>query len=239
MAYHNLMPDEMSESTEMYLLRIALLQAAKKPVPVPLLAQELSVSPVSANEMCRKLTEKTLLVYEPYKGVTLTSAGEDLARHVLRLRRLWEVFFVEKLGLPPPKAEDIACRFEHVTPAGLGEQLAAFLDYPAFSPQNQPIPVSDETPPEPDTRPLSRLVAGEGGQIGALALDGPARQFLQSRGVTIGATVLALAVTADGALLLDIDGQPLSLAAGLANGILVYDAPAAIARPGHNTISGE
>lgn len=237
MANHNSIPDEMSESTEMYLLRIALLQAAKKPVPVPLLAQELSVSPVSANEMCRKLTEKALLVYEPYKGVTLTSAGEDLARHVLRLRRLWEVFFVEKLSLSPRQAEDIACRFEHVTPAGLGEQLAAFLDYPALSPQNQPIPASDETPSEPAARPLSTLAAGEGGQIGALTLDGPARQFLRSRGVTIGATVSALALTADGALLLDVDGRQLSLAAGLAAAIFVHNAPAV--QTAQNTASGE
>jgi len=226
MANQNLIIDEMSESTEMYLLRIALLQADKKPVPVPLLAQELSVSPVSANEMCRKLTEKSLLVYEPYKGVTLTPNGEALARHVLRLRRLWEVFFVEKLGVPPHQAEDIACRFEHVTPAGLGEQLAAFLDYPALSPQNQPIPAADDAPPEPDARPLSALVAGERGQISAVALDDPARQFLHSRGIANGAALTVLAVTGDGALLLNIDGGQVSVAAELAAGILVQNAPA-------------
>lgn len=225
MVHQNLIIDEMSESTEMYLLRIALLQADKKPVPVPLLAQELSVSPVSANEMCRKLTEKSLLLYEPYKGVTLTPAGESLARHVIRLRRLWEVFFVQKLGVPPHQAEDVACRFEHVTPAGLGEQLASFLDYPALSPQNQPIPTTDDAPSEPETRPLSTLVAGEERQISAVTLNDPARQFLHSRGITTGVVLRVLAVTGDGALLLDINGQHVSVAAGLAAGILVQNAP--------------
>ena len=145
MAYHNIETNETSESTEMYLLKITWLQAETSPVPVPLLAQELDLSPVSVNEMCRKLVNGGLVAYEPYKGVTLTLAGERLAQTVLRRRRLWEVFFVEKLGLDPLEADAIACRFEHVTPDVLTQGLADFLDYPKFSPQHEPISYDDES----------------------------------------------------------------------------------------------
>ena len=67
--------ESMSESVEMYLLRIALLQDEDKPVPISILAEELSVSPVSANQMCRKLEERGMVHYEPYRGVTLTLQG--------------------------------------------------------------------------------------------------------------------------------------------------------------------
>jgi predicted membrane GTPase involved in stress response len=64
---HNL-EEAMSESVEMYLLRIALLQDEDRPVPISALAEELAVSPVSANQMCRKLEERGMVHYEPYKG---------------------------------------------------------------------------------------------------------------------------------------------------------------------------
>jgi DtxR family Mn-dependent transcriptional regulator len=138
----------LSESVEMYLLRIALLQHNGQPVPAPLLAQELAISLVSANEMIRKLMDRGLVAYEPYKGVTLTDQGARLARRVLRCRRLWEVFFVAKLGIEPCKADEMACRFEHVTPDELAERLATFLEYPRFSPQNEPIPYDTLEPKE-------------------------------------------------------------------------------------------
>jgi DtxR family Mn-dependent transcriptional regulator len=222
MGHLNLESSAMSESIEMYLLRIALLQENTRPVPVPLLAQELSVSPVSANEMCRKLTDRGLIEYEPYKGVTLTASGEALARRVLRCRRLWEVCFVEKLGIAPREAEEMACRFEHVTPDELADRLAAFLGHPAFSPQNEPIPYDANMPVLSPTRPLAALAVGEDGQIaGATAADGAAHDFMYGQGIRPGAAVTVLAVAADGALLVEIAGRRLSLAAAVARDIHV------------------
>ena len=67
----------------MYLITVARLRQADQPVPLALLAQELGISPVSANEMCRRLAERALVTYQPYKGVTLTAQGEAMARRVL------------------------------------------------------------------------------------------------------------------------------------------------------------
>jgi len=62
----------------MYLITIARLRRAGQPVPLALLAQKLSISPISANEMCRRLAERTLVAYQPYKGVMLTPQGEPI-----------------------------------------------------------------------------------------------------------------------------------------------------------------
>ncbi|MFC1976309.1 DtxR family transcriptional regulator [Chloroflexota bacterium] len=208
----------MSESIEMYLLRVALLQENEQPVPIPLLAQELSISPVSAHEMCRKLTDKGLIHYEPYKGVTLTEQGDALARRVLRRRHLWEVFFVDKLGFGPEEADEIACRFEHVTPDELADQLATFLESPESS-RNITLP-EDKATKRP-TRPLASFTAGQRGRVIDITLDDVAKEFLHHQGIFPGGVIDVLAVAADGSLLLDVGSQHLSLSPTLAGGVEV------------------
>jgi DtxR family transcriptional regulator, Mn-dependent transcriptional regulator len=215
----------MSESIEMYLLRVALLQKDERPVPVPLLAQELSISPVSANEMCRKLAEKRLIEYEPYKGVILTSQGERLARRILRYRWLWELFFVEKLRLEPKEAEAIACRFEHVTPEALAEQLASFLGNPTLSSQNEPIPPSSLVAVKQPIQPLTTLIVGERGQIAGVSADEISKAFLCRQGLSPGVVIEVLSVAADGSLLLETSGQRLGLARTLASKVEIVPVP--------------
>lgn len=221
MAGHNLTKEAMSESIEMYLLRIALLHQEEQPVPVPMLAQELSVSPVSANEMCRKLMDKGLVNYEPYKGVTLTAQGETLAQRVLRSRRLWEVFFVEKLGIEPKEAETMACRFEHVTPEKLGQRLAVFLGGPMLSPQNEPIPYGKASLIKHPVQSLTTLTAGAQGQVVSIEADEVTRDFLHRQGISPGLVVEVLAVAADRSLLVEVSGQRLSLSPTIAGDIAI------------------
>jgi DtxR family Mn-dependent transcriptional regulator len=219
MDHHNLNKETMSESIEMYLLRIVLLQKEGLPVPIPTLAEELSISSVSANEMCRKLMNKGLVDYEPYKGVTLTTEGTALAERVLRCRRLWEVFFVEKLGVEPEIAEEMACRFEHVTPEDLAGRLATFLENPLLSPQNEPIPYGHSTPIERPVWSLTTLTTGELGRVVNVVADQATKDFLRQQGLSPGIVVAVLAVGADGTVLLNISGQHLSLSPIIAAGI--------------------
>ena len=217
--------EAMSESVEMYLLRIALLQEQDRPVPISMLAEEMTVSPVSANQMCRKLEERGLIHYEPYKGVTLTLPGEALAMRVLRKRRLWEVLLADKLGLEPGEAEDIACRFEHVTPDWLGERLADFLGNPAFSPQQEPIPPSIGAAVRRPRRVLTALGLNQQAQVGrVLVEDSATREFLRSHGIQSGAPITVLATAPAGALLVESAGVRLMLVAELAQQIEVVAA---------------
>ncbi len=207
--------ETMSESVEMYLLRIALLQDEDKPVPISALAEELAVSPVSANQMCRKLEERGMVHYEPYKGVTLTLHGEAVAMRVLRRRRLWEVFLAEKLGLEPGQAEEIACRFEHVTPDGLAERLAGFLGNPTLSPQQEPIPPSIGAAVRRPRLALSALGIGLQAQVCQVTAEEPVRDFLRVQGLAPGATIKVLAAAGDGGLLVETSSGALMLAADI------------------------
>ncbi|MBN1993718.1 MAG: metal-dependent transcriptional regulator, partial [Anaerolineae bacterium] len=183
MAHHNFGEETMSESIEMYLLRVALLQADDQPVPIPQLAQELAISPVSAHEMCRKLTDKGLVQYEPYKGVTLTTPGETLARRVLRCRRLWANFFGQKLGIEPQAADEMACRFEHVTPDELADRLAAYLDIPELASEDY----------QRQTCGLAQLTAGKRGRVVDLTADNVTNDFLKQQGIARGELITVLA----------------------------------------------
>ena len=211
---HNL-NENMSESVEMYLLRIALLQDEDRPVPISALAEELAVSPVSANQMCRKLEERGMVHYEPYKGVTLTLHGEAVAMRVVRRRRLWEVFLAEKLGLEPDQAEEIACRFEHVTPDGLAERLAGFLGNPTLSPQQEPIPPSIGAAVRRPRLALNTLGIGQQAQVCQITAEETVRDYLRSHGLTAGAAVKVLASAGDGGLLVEAGQGTLMLAADI------------------------
>lgn len=217
MADHNLADNFISESIEMYLLRIALLQKGSKPVSVPRLAKELAVSSASANEMCRKLTGKALVAYEPYKGVTLTDKGKILANQVLRRRRLWEVFLVEKLNMTPQEAEEAACRFEHVTPMNISERLASFLEHPTASPKSEPIPAATfRFDTEQHCCALNTLKTGEYGQvIFNEDTDAATRDFLEQYGIRIGMEIEVLAIALDGTMLAKLGENRVSLSSQL------------------------
>lgn len=213
--------ESLSESVEMYLLRIALLQEDDRPVPISALAEEMAVSPVSANQMCRRLEERGAVHYEPYKGVRLTLHGEAVAMRVLRKRRLWEVFLAEKLGLDPKEAEEIACRFEHVTPDVLGERLAEFLGNPKFSPQHEPIPASLGEAVRRPRLILTALQAGHAGRVVDIEGDEATRSFLRSQGIAAGAAVKVMAAAADGGLLVQTPASTVTLSGDVAQHIVV------------------
>ena len=217
------MNESMTESTEMYLLRIALLSEGGEPVPISQLAEELDISPVSTNQMCKKLEEKALVEYQPYKGVTLTLQGEVIALRVLRKRRLWEVFLVDKLGVDPDRAEEVACRFEHVTPGALAEKLAEFLGRPTFSPQRQPIPPYLGKTRQHLLRPLSSLATGKRGQVANIVADDALREFLRAQDVTPGAMLKVMAIAENGSILVEANGHHISLSPEIAASIDVTE----------------
>lgn len=195
-----------SESEQMYLITIAMAaeDGQEGPVPVPQLAQALEVSRVSANEMVKKLAERGLVAYTPYKGADLTAEGAAIARTVLRRRRLWALFLADHLGLTPVAADAVACEFEHITPIEVAQQLAHFLGDPSVGPQGKPIPSDDSTDaPEIALHSLSESLVGGTVEIVRIGGDAASHSFLESQGLTPGSSVTVLALSDDGGCLLD------------------------------------
>lgn len=219
---------EVSGSIEMYLAAIATHQRDEQPVPLSQLADTLSHSAVSVNEMCRKLVERGWATYQPYKGVTLTSLGMQLAEQVLCRRRLWEVFLVERLGADPAEAETFACQLEHATPGDLARRLAAFLAYPDRSPRDEPIPCLFNSEASRRVTSLATLGVGQRAQVVEITLDGVVEEYLSARGVVAGAVVEVLAASSDGVRLIQNASGQLSVCRSLAERVAVkldYDVP--------------
>jgi len=205
---------------QMYLVTIARLRMNSQPVPLSQLADDLSISPVSANEMCRKLQDHGLVIYRPYKGASLTAEGERRACYILRRHRLWEVFLVDKLGLDYDQSHDAACQLEHATSELLADRLDAFLGYPAVNPRGEPIPRTDGSLAERALLPLDKLSTGQHGHVIRCDVNEAARAFLDERGMRPGAP-FAIMATAEDSLLVQVGGTHISLARSLAEAVRV------------------
>ena len=131
-----------STAEENYIKAIWRLQQADNNVTTNELSAELQTKPASVTDMLKRLSEKKLLHYAPYYGVTLTPEGKKLALSIIRKHRLWEFFLVEKLQFEWDAVHDIAEELEHVSSPELIERLDAFLGYPKADPHGDPIPDS-------------------------------------------------------------------------------------------------
>lgn len=125
---------------EDYLKAIYKLQERDEQVPTSALAEYMSITPASVTNMCKKLAELNLLVYEPYQGVKFTSAGRKLALEIVRHHRLIELYLAEALGVPWDQVHAEAEKLEHVISEDLEERMAAALGDPQFDPHGAPIP---------------------------------------------------------------------------------------------------
>jgi DtxR family Mn-dependent transcriptional regulator len=211
----------LSESVQNYLVNIVRLRESEhEPVPLSHLAEALSISPISVNDMCRKLQDQGLVIYRPYKGVYLTEQGQLHAYYVVRRHRLWEVFLVEKLGFDYDEAHEAACRLEHATSDSVADQLDAFLAHPTVNPEGEPIPRPEGILAHCTPRLLSELSAGQRAHILQCSASAPVRTSLAEQGLRPGATVEILVVSEQNQLLL-VENAHLSLAHSLAQVILV------------------
>ena len=212
-----------SENAEMYLVHLAMLEESGTPTPVslPRLAEELDVQTVSANQMIRKLEEDGLVNYLPYKGVSFTEEGRRMVQLILRHRRLWEVFFVEKLGLTPHRADALACRIEHITQPEVAARLADYLGYPDTSPSGKPIPTGDDFSPNLAGVMLESLQPGVQAEVLSINADAATSAYLMAENFTPGTIFTVDAVSSRGALLLSHADQRISISANIAGQIIV------------------
>jgi DtxR family Mn-dependent transcriptional regulator len=116
-------------------------------------ATRLGVTPATATAMLQKLAELGLADYVPYKGVSLTPAGEKVALEVIRHHRLIEAFLAEALGMPRDRVHAEAEVLEHYISEDLEALIAAKLGEPSHDPHGNPIPGPDLSPPPPDSPP--------------------------------------------------------------------------------------
>ena len=154
------------------------------------ISEELKTKPASVTDMMKKLSQKELVNYKKYQGVTLTKSGRAAALKVIRKHRLWEVFLVEKLKFNWDEVHDIAEQLEHIQSNLLIERLDAFLEYPAYDPHGDPIPNVDGKIKVKKTVLLSEVKEGFSGEVACLKETSSAfLKYLDKIGIKIGTTV--------------------------------------------------
>jgi DtxR family Mn-dependent transcriptional regulator len=165
----------LTSHAEEYVEAIYRLGGQTEPVALSDLADQLSLSAASVNEMVRRLEEQGLVSYTPYRGVLLRREGLSQALAVVRRHRLWERFLTDLLGLTWDVVHEEACRLEHAASEEITERLAVLLDHPERCPHGRPMPAPDNEPvPVPRAVSLAELMAGQSGIVAYVEREEPA-----------------------------------------------------------------
>lgn len=158
--------ESISQTEENYLKAIfKIVERDGKPANTNAIAAEMNTKAASVTDMVIRLSEKELINYEKYKGVTLTILGNQLATHLIRKHRLWEVFLVEKLEFSWDEVHDMAEQLEHIQSSELVERLDSFLGFPKFDPHGDPIPNAEGVFAFRKQSPLLDLNVGDQGIV--------------------------------------------------------------------------
>lgn len=220
-----------TSTVEDYLKAILLEQQRDRAALVTTgrVAAAVGVAPGTATAMVKALADGGLVSYEPYSGVALTSAGRQLAIHVLRRHRLIEQFLVEVLKMDWSEVHQEADLLEHAVSERVLERIDQLLGFPSVDPHGDPIPDAQGVVDEPELASL--LNSPVGVALRVVRVDDQSAEFLQlveRRGLMPGslATVELRDEAADAVDLRLADGGRLSLGMRAASKILVQPAEA-------------
>ena len=159
-------------------------------VSTKMLAEKLGVSPSTASESIRKLSEQGLVDHAKYGAVTLTDAGRRAALGMVRRHRLLETFLVSELGYSWDEVHDEAEVLEHAVSDRLVARIDAKLGFPRRDPHGDPIPASDGQVPTPPARQLWDCHDGETGTVARISdADPEMLRYFDSVGINLDSRV--------------------------------------------------
>jgi DtxR family Mn-dependent transcriptional regulator len=208
---------------ENYLKAIYKLAAVTESVSTNQIAASLETKASSVTDMLRKLSDKTLINYTRYQGVSLTEAGEKVAINIIRKHRLWEYFLVEKLNFKWDEVHDMAEEMEHISSNELIDRLDEFMGFPNRDPHGDPIPDCNGQFKTNDLKPISVLAVSAGGIIsGVRDHSSVFLQYLEKQGLIIGKKIMIKEVISyDNTVVLQMDNQTLQISREVANNLLI------------------
>lgn len=166
-----------SISEENYIKAIYHLQGGKTLVSTNEIAGRMNTKASSVTDMLKKLADKNLAEYVPYKGARLTDKGVLCANQIIRKHRLWEVFLVEKLDFSWDEVHEVAEQLEHIQSQKLIDQIDKHLGFPKKDPHGDPIPDRHGNYEKTNKTVLSKLKKGDKGTL--IGLIDSSKNFLK------------------------------------------------------------
>ena len=119
---------DLSESLEDYLETILELQTTNTVARSKDIAERLDIKRGSVTGMLKKLAAQELINYEPYGYVTLTPAGEKVAKEIEKRHILLKDFLFRFIGVDEKTADETACRMEHAMDKATFKKFKAFVE---------------------------------------------------------------------------------------------------------------
>lgn len=181
----------LSFTEENYLKAIYhLSEHGQRDVTTNEISEALNTKPASVSDMIKKLSQKSVIHYVKYQGVTITETGKKKALQVIRKHRLWEVFLVSKLRFNWDEVHEIAEQLEHIQSELLIQRLDEFLGFPSYDPHGDPIPDKNGIMKPKKQIPLEHVEAGFEGTVVGLKETSPVfLQYLDKMEIYIGAKI--------------------------------------------------
>lgn len=218
------MKRKISPSEEDYLKAIYHKTTANAPVvSTTLLAEEMGAKPSSVTDMVQRLSEKSLVIYQKYKGVKLSDTGNTKALSIIRKHRLWEVFLVNKLHFSWDQVHDIAEQLEHIQSEALTDRLASFLGHPKTDPHGDPIPTKEGNIQSQKKTLLNQAPLHTPCVcVGVEDSSAPFLQFLDKFNIGLGAAIeVKEEEVFDGSLLVSIAGKEQRISKQIAQNLYI------------------
>jgi DtxR family Mn-dependent transcriptional regulator len=227
-------PDEsLTGPVEDYLKTIYEIGRGTVSVSTNDIAQRLDLAAASVSGMVRRLGDQGLLIYERYRGVTLTESGRRAALRTIRRHRVIESYLSGALNYPWDRVHDEAERLEHAASDDLVDRMAAAIGEPVVDPHGAPIPSRDGLMDETTYLTLSELGAGYGARVVRVSDDDPEMlRYLGELEIMPGAELIVVSKAPyGGPISLRVSGHLLSIGPALASQVMVepladMDAPA-------------
>ena len=186
--YFSLNFNQVTLSEEDYIKVIYHLGKGKKTsVSTNSIAEKMATKPSSVSDMVKKLSDKGLINYKKYKGVSLTELGKKTALNLVRKHRLWEVFLVDKLDFTWDEVHEVAEQLEHIRSEKLIDKLDQHLGFPEVDPHGDPIPSKSGEFKKSIKKLLKDLPVGISGVcVGVKDSSPPFLKFLDKNHIALG-----------------------------------------------------
>ncbi|AZQ43007.1 metal-dependent transcriptional regulator [Nonlabens ponticola] len=216
-----------SVSEENYIKAIHHLQQGDDLVSTNEIAARMNTRASSVTDMLKKLADKNLAEYIPYKGSRLTQMGTDCATSIIRKHRLWEVFLVEKLNFSWDEVHEVAEQLEHIQSRKLIDELDKHLGYPRKDPHGDPIPDKDGNYEKTQQAPLSIVDVGTHVAItGVVDTSKEFLNYLDKHNIQLGTQLKVLdKEDFDGSVTVETPHKTLQLSRQIADNLFIKEQP--------------
>ncbi len=187
------------------------------------IAERLDVSRPAVSEMIKKMEAAGLVTVDG--SVQLTEEGMRLAEKVVRRHRLAERFLTDILDLSWTDAHAEAGKWEHIISDQVEEALVKVLGAPTTCPHGNPIPGSGYIPPS--TVALEAVEPGQHFTVSRVPEElefAPGMlEFLERSSLLPGNCGTVTAISPDGTVTVEVDGQIVGVGPLASSRILVTD----------------